>query len=120
MRNHLKYLRQQAKEENATVSGSMSHPTKKKKATARFDGAINMAERSSSEEEEYQTNLKKLKTKWEKKKRSSKSIRELMDATYGGRRDWILNHEPPVSEVLDMFPPLTVHDMVCCNSLYKA
>lgn len=61
--------------------------------------------------------MKNLKKKWQKKKRNSKSIHELMDVTVAGRREWIVHNEPPVSEVLDKFPPLTNHDMVCCIML---
>ena len=86
MRNHLKYLRQQAKEENATVLWLNVTPYQEKEG--------NSLELSI----------------WQKGVAVRRTIK-LMDATYGGRRDWILNHErrdwilnhEPVSEVLNYF-----------------
>ena len=71
-----------------------------------------MTGRSFSDSEEYEANVQKLQQKWEKKKRSSKSVWELMDLTFDGRRQWITTEEPPISDVVRTFPPLSNHEMV--------
>ncbi len=59
-------------------------------------------------EEEYTEAVRELKEehKKSKKNRSQVRVKELMEATYSGRRKWIMEERPFVGEVLDAFPPL--------------
>ncbi len=57
---------------------------------------------------DYLEALSELKQECDKKRKKNHArIKELMDETFIGRRTWILNDRPLVTEVLDTFPPLS-------------
>ena len=78
----------------------------------------------------YEDKLRKLSEELEKDTPRNKKIKSLMRATFDGRRQWVLQDAPGVSEVLQVFPPLKkssrvshpcfhVQNNYCYTLLYK-
>ena len=71
----------------------------------------NVDEESS---DDYTGNLMLIHKELEKEKPCKKEIRSLMLKTFAGRREWIQNECPPVSEILNLFPSLSSAKYVGC------
>lgn len=64
--------------------------------------------------DDYTENLMLMHKELEKEKPCKKEIKSLMLKTYAGRREWIQNECPPVSEILNLFPSLSSARYVSC------
>ena len=67
---------------------------------------------SGEEGSSYDKNLGDLKAEHDKPNPSTSTIKKLMKATFAGRRAWILNDTPTVSEVISIFPSLKLSSRV--------
>ena len=84
----------------ATKAGIVVEPpTKKVKLTEETD-----ENEDNNREEGYEKNLQYLKKLWKSKKWSLPVILELVEQTATGRRKWIVEDCPPVSEFFECFP----------------
>ena len=54
----------------------------------------------------YESKLKRLQEECEKATPKGSLVKRLMTATFSGRRKWILEETPSISDVLQVFPPL--------------
>ena len=54
----------------------------------------------------YQEGVKELEDEEKKEQPRKKRLRKLMKATFIGRRDWMVKDAPPVSTIMEAFPPL--------------
>ena len=72
-------------------------------APKRARGKVIMSEEQM---QEYGENTERLAQECDKEKPKKKRVRHLMEATHLGRRAWVENDLPRVSEVLEKFPPL--------------
>ena len=52
-------------------------------------------------------------------KPSKKKLKRLMKSTYNGRRAWVIKDAPPVTEILEIFPPLKKPKHVSCECSIK-
>ena len=66
-------------------------------------------------DEEYEAAIKELQTEYKKGRKGGRNqalLKQLMEKTRKGRRRWIENERPPVSEVIGRFPCLETSRMV--------
>ena len=61
---------------------------------------------TDEEIQEYEEKTERLAQECAKEKPKKKRVKRLMEATHVGRRAWVENELPSVSEVLEKFPPL--------------
>ena len=83
-----------------------SRESNKKKANHRKQRAGSSVGDSATNNVEYQSNIQSLSDELEKEKPSRKTVRKLMKDTFTGRRGWLLADSPPVTEVVEVFPPI--------------
>ena len=75
------------------------------------------------DEATYTRNMKLLDEECGKCKLSSTNIKDLMSRTFLNRREWILNSDLPVSEIIEKYPGMTkisyvsVFILQACNLL---
>ena len=62
---------------------------------------------ASDKDTGYTDDLMLLHKELEKEKPTKKVVKSLMSKTFSGRRAWILNECSLVSDILNMFPPLS-------------
>lgn len=63
-------------------------------------------EDSLTEECEYENNKYLIQSEWEKSKPKLSTLKELMDATFKRRREWIGEYCPSANTVLEIYPCL--------------
>jgi len=68
------------------------------------------------EDTSYQEEVKELEEECKKEKPRRKKLRKLMQATYIGRRDWIIHDKPTVDRIVEIFPPMKKPTHVSCLS----
>ena len=61
---------------------------------------------TDEEVNDYEERSERLAQEYAKEKPKKKRVKRLMEATHLGRRAWVENELPRVSEVLEKFPPL--------------
>jgi len=71
---------------------------------------------TTSEDTSYQEEVKELEEECKKGKPRRKKLRELMQATYIGRRDWIIHDIPTVDYIVEIFPLMKKPTHVSCLS----
>ena len=63
-------------------------------------------------EEEYESAVLLMKEEMKKKKKNSKELCKLMEDTYQRRQQWIQSEQPPVQEILEVYPALKQNKVV--------
>ena len=54
----------------------------------------------------------------DKKKKNSKQLCEMMEKTFKKRQQWVQQDEPPVQEILSIYPALKHSKVVCQSKLF--
>ena len=78
---------------------------------------------SEEQMQEYGEKTERLAQECDKEKPKKKRVRRLMEATHLGRRAWVENDLPRVSEILEKFSPLkqpkhVSHSFLCYHFLF--
>lgn len=94
----------------------------KKRDSSHLEGTPNSKKRGNGDitVQDYEDSIADLNSEWKKghKKRSRVKVKELMDHTAGMRRNWIVEENPMISQILKSFPPLKESKTVS-ESAYK-
>ena len=78
------------------------------------ESSVALSEEGSS----YEQNLADLTSEYSKPNPSTAKIKKFMKSTFTGRRSWILNDTPTVSEVINVFPSLKLSTRVSAYNIY--
>ena len=103
-----KNLRRPTRAEKAGIS--VSPPVKKK---FKVEPQETQDESSSSDLAKYELHVKQIKKMYRSHKWSVSSLAKLLNLTRTQRQQWITQDCPKVAEVLEVFPCLQEHKMVC-------
>lgn len=60
-----------------------------------------------------------MKDEMKRKKKNSKELCKMMQSTYSRRKLWITQEQPPVQEILDLYPALKHPKVVSWVTLYQ-